>query len=124
MNFWQAFAAVLYSYVPLAVISKAVSLVILFIKSPDDIHPLLGQETLLHDNLGILFSPAEHPVLYVLGTAIGVLSFYGLWLRAKGLANAGTKVSSAAAWGVAITLWVLGLGIGMILASLFSGFMS
>jgi len=53
-----------------------------------------------------------------------VLSFYGLWLKAKGLANAGQKVSSSAAWGVAITLWVLALGLGMIFATLFSSFMS
>src|SRR5260370_1118142 len=97
MNFWQAFAAVLYFYMPVAVISKLVSLVILFIKAPDDIHPLIVQETLLTDNLGILFKPADHPVLFVLGSAIGVLSFYGLWLKAKGLANAGQKVSSTAA---------------------------
>ena len=124
MNFWQAFAAVLYSYMPVAVISKIVSTVILFIKAPEDIHPILGQETLLTDNLGILFKPADHPVLFVLGTAIGVLSFYGLWLKAKGLSNAGYKVSPTAAWGVSITLWVLGLIIGMIFATLFSGFMS
>ena len=124
INFWQAFAAVAYAYVPVAVIGKIASLVILFIKSPDDIHPILGQETLLQDNLGILFSPAEHPALYVLGSAIGVLSFYGLWLKAKGLANAGQKVSSSAAWGVAITLWILALGLGMIFATLFSSFMS
>ncbi len=124
INFWQAFAAVAYAYVPVAVIGKLASIIILFIKSPDDIHPMLGQETLLQDNLGILFSPAEHPALYVLGSAIGVLSLYGLWLKAKGLANAGQKVSSSAAWGVAITLWVLALGLGMIFATLFSSFMS
>ena len=124
MNFWQAFAAVLYSYLPVAVISKLVSMVILFIKSPEDIHPILGQETLLTDNLGILFKPADHPALFVLGTAIGVLSFYGLWLKAKGLANAGYKVSSSAAWGVSITLWVLSLILGMIFATLFSSFIS
>ncbi len=124
INFWQAFAAIAYAYVPLAVIGKVASIIILFIKNPDDIHPFLGQETLLQDNLGVLFSPAEHPALYVLGSAIGVLSFYGLWLKAKGLANAGQKVSSSAAWGVAITLWVLGLGLFMILATLFSSFMS
>jgi len=124
INFWQAFAAVAYAYVPVAVIGKLASIIILFIKSPDDIHPILGQETLLRDNLGILFSPAEHPALYVLGSFIGVLSFYGLWLKAKGLANAGTRVSSSAAWGVAITLWVLALGLGMIFATLFSSFMS
>jgi hypothetical protein len=124
MNFWQAFSAVAYSYMPVAVISKLVSTVILFIKAPEDVHPILGQETLLTDNLGVLFKPADHPVLFVLGTAIGVLSFYGLWLKAKGLSNAGYKVSSGAGWGVAITLWTLSLIIGMILATLFAGFMS
>ncbi|HEY5073691.1 MAG TPA: YIP1 family protein, partial [Pyrinomonadaceae bacterium] len=99
MNFWQAFAAVFYSYLPVAVIGKLVSTVILFIKSPDDIHPILGQETLVQDNLGILFTPGEHPALFVLGTAVGVLSLYGLWLKAKGLSNTGQKVSSSAAWG-------------------------
>jgi hypothetical protein len=124
MNFWQAFAAVFYSYLPVAVIGKLVSTVILFIKSPDDIHPILGQETLVQDNLGILFTPGEHPALFVLGTAVGVLSLYGLWLKAKGLSNAGQKVSSSAAWGVSISLWVLSLMIGMIFATLFSSFIS
>lgn len=124
MNFWQALTAVFYSYMPVAVIGKVVSTIILFLKNPDDIHPLLGQETLLTDNLGILFKPAEHPALFVLGTAIGVLSFYGVWLKAKGLTNAGTKVSSSAGWGVAITLWVLGLLLGVVFATLFSSFMS
>lgn len=124
MNFWQAFAAVAYSYMPVAVISKLVSTVILFIKAPEDIHPILGQETLLTDNLGILFKPADHPALFVLGTSIGVLSIYGLWLKAKGLSNAGYKVSSGAGWGVSITLWVLSLILGMIFATLFSSFIS
>jgi hypothetical protein len=124
MNFWQAFSATLYALLPVVVITKILSLVVLFIKAPEDIHPILGQETLVTDNLGILFTPAEHPALYVLGASIGVLSFYGLWLRARGLANAGTKVSSSAGWGVAITLFVLGLIVGAIFATLFSSFIS
>jgi Yip1 domain len=124
MNFWQSFAAVFYAFLPIAVIQRLLSLVILYVKDPDSIHPILGQETLVQDNLGVLFSPADHPALFVLGAAVGVLSFYGLWLRATGLKNAGEKVSSSAAWGVSITIWVLGLIIGMILASLFSSFMS
>ena len=58
------------------------------------------------------------------GTAIGFVSLYHLWLKAKGLANAGTKVSSGVAWGVSITLWILLLIIGMIGATLFSSFIS
>src|SRR5437870_1804390 len=124
MNSWQSFAAVFYAFLPIAVIQRLLSLVILYLKDPDSIHPILGQETLVQDNLGVLFSPADHPALFVLGAAVGVLSFYGLWLRATGLKNAGEKVSSGAAWGVSITIWVLGLIIGAILASLFSSFMS
>ncbi|MDQ2938555.1 MAG: YIP1 family protein [Acidobacteriota bacterium] len=124
INFWQAFAAILYAWVPVWVISKLLSLVILYIKAPEDIHPVLGQETLVQDNLGVLFTPGDHPALFTLGSAIGVLSFYGLWLRAKGLANAGEKVSSSAAWGVSITLWILGVILGMIFATLFSSFIS
>jgi hypothetical protein len=124
MNFWQAFAAVLYSWVPYTVISKLLSLVLLYVKTPDDIHPLMGQETLVQDNLGYFIVPADHPALYVLGTAIGFVSLYHLWLKAKGLANAGTKVSSGVAWGVSITLWILFLILGMILATLFSSFLS
>ncbi len=124
LNFWQAFAGVLYASVPVVVISKLLSLIILFVKDPSDIHPLLGQETLVTDNLGILFTPGERPALFVLGASIGVLSFYGLWLRAKALANAGTKVSSSAGWSVAIILWILALILGMIFATLFSSFIS
>jgi len=124
INFWQAFAATLYAWLPVIVITKLLSLIVLFVKSPDDIHPILGAETLVQDNLGVLFKPAEHPALFVLCSAIGVLSFYGLWLRAKGLTNAGTKVSSSAGWGVSITLMVLALIFGMIFATLFSSFIS
>jgi hypothetical protein len=124
INFWQALATTLYAALPVAVISKLLSLMILYIKAPEDIHPILAQETLVTDNLGILFAPADHPALFVLGSVIGVLSFYGLWLRAKGLANAGQKVSSGAAWGVSITMFVLALIFGMIFATLFSSFIS
>ena len=124
INFWQAFAAVLYAAMPVAVIQKLLSLVILFIKDPDDIHPILNQESLVQDNLGFFFSPADHPVLFVLGSNIGLLIFYGLWLRAKGLANAGYKVSPTAAWGTTILLWLLALTVGLIFALLFPSFMS
>ncbi|MEP6568574.1 MAG: YIP1 family protein [Acidobacteriota bacterium] len=124
INYWQAFAAVIWGYLPVIVITKLVSLILLYVKAPEDIHPVLNAETMLQDNLGILFKPADHPALFVMGSVIGVLSFYGLWLRVKGLQHAGQKVSSSAAWGVSITLWVLALILGMIFATLFSSFIS
>lgn len=124
INYWQSFAAVIYASLPVVVIQKVLSLILLYIKSVDDIHPLMGQETLVQDNLGILFSPADHPVLFVAASAIGILSFYGLWLKATGLRNAGQKVSKGAAWGTAITFWLLGLMLIMIITALFPSFIS
>jgi len=124
INYWQAFAALIYATVPIVVVQKVVSLILLYIKSPDDIHPIMGQETLVQDNLGILFTPAERPVLFVAASAIGLLSFYALWLKATGLRNAGQKVSKAAAWGTAITFWSLGLLFLLIITALFPSFIS
>ena len=124
MNFWQALAVTIFSALPIVVIQKVLGLLILYLKSPDDLHPILNQETTLQDNLGILFSAAEHPVLFVIASFIGLTSFYGLWLRAKGLHMGATRVGKGAAWGVAIMLWVLGLLLITIITALFPGFIS
>jgi Yip1 domain len=122
INYWQAIAVYFYTLLPIAIIQKLLSLVILYIKDPDELHPILGQDNLVQDNLGILFSPAAHPVLFVMASFIGVLSIYGLWLRGKGLREGGTRVSSTAGYGVAITLWIVGLLLVTIFTSLFPGF--
>ena len=62
-------------------------------------------------------------MLYVIGAAIGVLAFYRLWLTATGLREGGYKVSSSAAWGVTITLFVLALLLGMAIAAIFPSFL-
>ena len=124
INYWQIFAALLYAAVPVIAAQKILGLVLLFLKSPDDIHPILGQETLVQDNLGVLVSPANHPVIFVLASAFGVLSIYTLWLKATGLRNAGTKVSKGTAWGVAVTMWILGLLLITGITALFPNFIS
>jgi len=124
INFWQALAVTFYSLLPIVVIQKLLGLAILYLKAPEDLHPILNQETTLQDNLGILFSPANHPVLFVMASFIGLTSFYGLWLRAKGLHYGATRASKGAGWGVAITLWLLILILAMIFTALFPGFIS
>ena len=119
MHYWQAFAVVAYVTFPATLIQKAISFIILYLKSPDDIHPLLGQETLVYDNLGLAVSAKDHPVLFVIATSIGVISFYRLWLSATGLRNGGYKVSSSAAWGTAITLFLIFLLLGIAAAAVF-----
>jgi hypothetical protein len=123
MHFWQTYSVMAFVGFPVTLIQKGISFIILYLKSPDDIHPLIGQETLVYDNLGLLVSSKDHPVLYVIAAAIGVLSFYRLWLTATGIREGGYKVSSSAAWGVAITLFVLFLLFGIAIAAIFPSFL-
>lgn len=124
ISFWQALAVTFYSALPVIAIQKILGLVILYLKSPDDLHPVLNQETTLQDNLGILFTPADHPVLFVMASFIGLTSFYGLWLRARGLHAGATRVSKGQAWGVAIMLWALFMIFIVIITALFPGFIA
>jgi multisubunit Na+/H+ antiporter MnhB subunit len=124
INYWQALAVVFYTWIPIMMIQKLLGLVILYLKSPDDLHPILNQETTLQDNLGILFSPAEHPVLFVLASFIGLTWFYLLWLRAKGLHKAGTKVSSSAGWAGSLAIYLLLMFYVTVLTLLFPQFIS
>lgn len=124
INFWQAFSATVYAFFPVTVIRYLLSAVILFIKDPTDIHPVIGQQTLVTDNLGILMNPADSPVLWVILSAIGILSFYGLWLTATGLKNTGERVSASAGWTAALVVWFLAVTLGIVSAILFPGFIS
>jgi hypothetical protein len=123
MHYWQTYAVVAYVALPVTIIQKGISFIILYLKSPEDVHPILGQESLVYDNLGLLVTAKDHPVLFVMAAAIGVISFYRLWLSAVGLREGGYKVSSSAAWGVAITLFVIFLLLGMAIAAIFPGFL-
>ena len=124
MNFWQDMAVTFYAALPIVVIQKVLGLVILYLKAPDDLHTILNQQTTLQDNLGLLFSPSAHPVIFVFMSFIGITSFYGVWLRAKGLHMGATKASSGVGWGVSITLLVLLVIFATIWTALFPGFIS
>lgn len=125
MNFWQALAVTVYASLPVIVVQNLLSLVLLYVKSPDDINPIRAQQRgLVRADLGILFSPAEHPYLYTLGGTIGILTIYGLWLTATGLRNGGERVSTGTAWSATLVLWGLGVLLVLCLAALFPSFIS
>ncbi|MFN0277164.1 MAG: YIP1 family protein [Pyrinomonadaceae bacterium] len=124
INFWQAFSVAVYASFPVSVISFVLNSILLFIKDPADIHPILGQYSLIRDNLGFLVLPAEHPVIYTLLGSIGVLFFYWIWLIATGLKNAGEKVSGTIAWSAALAIYLLFVFFGVATAALFPSFIS
>lgn len=124
LNYWQSLCIALYSSLPPIVIEKLLSVVLLYLKSPDDISPIKGQRGLVQADLSLLFSPSEHPYLYVVGGFFGLLTLYGLWLEATGLRHCGEKISAASAWTIAVILWGVGLILALILAALFPTFIT
>ena len=124
INFWQALAVIFWAWMPVAVIQKILGIIILYLKAPEDLHPIRNQDTTLQDNLSLLVSGADHPVLFVLLSFIGLTWFYYLWLRAKGLHYGGTKVSSGAGWSVSIILYLMVMLFAVAATALFPSFVS
>jgi hypothetical protein len=124
LGFWQALSMAVWAALPPVVVGKLLSLALLYVKDPDDIHPILGQNTLVTDNLGALVKPADSPVLFAVLSAFGVLAFYHLWLTATGLRHTSDRLSKGSAWTIAIIFWGIGLLFGAASSALFGGFIS
>ena len=124
LNYWQAFSATVYAFFPVAVLRWLLSLVFLYIKDPTDIHPIIGQNGIVQDNLNFLVNPADSPVLYVVLSSLSVLSLYWIIMNIIGLKTTGERVSSGIASTATISVWVLGLLLGVVFALLFPSFLS
>lgn len=124
INYWQAFSVAAYANFAYWIIKNLLNLLILFIKDPDQIHPLLGQNSLVTDNLGALITPAANPVLFTLLSGFGLLWLYWIWLNSTGLRNAGERVTPTIAWSATLLIWVIGIVLGVISALLFPSFLS
>ena len=121
---WQALSATVYAAFPFSVIRFLLNTLILFLKDPVDVHPILGASSLIQDNLNFLVLPSEHPVIYVLLSSISLLGIYWLWLNATGLKNTGEKVSPNIGWTASIGVYLMLVFFGLAMAALFPSFMS
>jgi hypothetical protein len=109
INYWQALSVAAFSFLPVTIIQKSFSLVLLFFLDPATIHPVQGTSGLLPDNLSFLVSSTENTFLYGLAGYLSVLGFYWLWLMARGLKDAASRASAGAGWTAAVIVWLLGL---------------
>lgn len=122
--YWQAFAVGVYAAFPVAVIRFVLNTIVLYMKDPSEIHPILGQSSLIQDNLSFLVSSAENPVIYTVLASLSLLSFYWIWLNATGLKNGGDNVSSSTGWSGSLIAFGIIFFFGVILALLFPSFIS
>lgn len=124
INFWQAFAVAIYASLPFSVIRFVLNTIVLFLKDPTDVHPILGQGSLIQDNLSFLVVPSANPVIYSLLASLSLLGFYWLWLNATGLKNGGERVTGTIAWSAALAIYLVMILFGVALAIVFPGFIS
>jgi hypothetical protein len=124
INFWQAFSVAVYAWFPASIIKTVLNLILLYIKDPTDIHPIIGQGSLVQDNLNFLVTPKDNPVVWSFLGALSLLWFYWLWLNSTGLKNGGERVSSSVAWTTSIGIYLIVIILGVVSAFLFPSFIS
>lgn len=125
INYLQAFAVTAYAWLPVSLLRSVLASIVLFLKDPNQVHPILGsQGGLISDNLSFLVTPSQHPVVYTLLASLSLISFYWLWLNATGLKEGGERVTAGSAWMSTIGVWAIGILLGVAMAFAFPSFMS
>lgn len=124
LNFWQAFSAAVYAAFPISIIRFVLNTILLYLKDPADIHPILGQSSLIQDNLSFLVKAGDHPVIFSFLASLSLIWFYWIWLNATGLKNAGERVSGSVALTATLTVYGIIVLFGLVLSWAFPSFIS
>jgi hypothetical protein len=114
LSYKGALAVWIYSSLPPAVLSTVVAVCVLLLKAPDTVDP----EHLLITNPGAFMGEGTSTILTALLSQVDLLRFYGLFLAAVGLRKM-ARLSSGSAWGVVISLWLIGAVLKIVSAALF-----
>lgn len=120
MSYKQGLSVWTYSSFPPAILATLLFLVLLFLKSPDDMDFSQPGGGLVVTNLAVLVGSEGSAVVRAALRWFDLFSFYGMFLAAVGLRRVG-KISSGAAWTIVIVLWLLGMLSSVGRALLFGG---
>ena len=108
VSYKQALSVWVYSTYPTMVIFALVNILLLFLKSADDIDPTALNNGLARANPAILIDTKAQPVLGTILGSFDLIQFYGLFLAAVGLKTMG-KLSTGSAWAIVLGIWLVGL---------------
>lgn len=107
LTFKQALSVWVYSSYPPTVVFAVVNILLLFLKSADDIDPTAINSGIARANPSILVDTKTQPVLATILGSFDLIAFYGLFLAAIGLRTM-AKLSSGSAWAIVLAIWVVG----------------
>ncbi len=106
IGYRQALSVWVYSSFPPEILALFGNIVVLFLKSPDDIDLARAGTGLVHANLGVFVDSAAHPILTTAVSSIDVFAIYGLVLAIIGLHKV-ARISPAKATAIAGSIWVI-----------------
>lgn len=118
MSFKQGLSVWAYSSFPPAILATVLFLVLLLLKSPDDMDFSQPGGGLVVTNLAVLVGSEGSAILRAALRWFDLFSFYGMFLAAVGLRKV-ARISSGGAWTIVIALWLLGMLAGIGRAALF-----
>lgn len=107
-----------YSSLPPTILFVFLNVIVLFLKSVDDIDLTSGQGGLAPTNLGYFISSKSQPVLASLLGGIDLLAIYGWFLAAIGLQKV-AKISSGSSWAIVLIFGLFALTLKVVWAAIF-----
>jgi hypothetical protein len=120
ITFKEALSIRAHADLPPAIVSSLLLIILLFLKSPDDIDPV-NPNALLTSNLGPLVDMKEHVVLGTIANNIDVFQIWSIILAVIGLTIVPQKMSRGQAIGIVLTVWIIGLLFKMAGNTLYGG---
>lgn len=115
MSFLRGVAVWVYSGFPPMVVSMLANILVLFLKSPDDIDIAASQQGLITANPSLFIDTKAAPVL---GALLGTFDLFFIWgwiLAAIGLRVIG-KISTGAAWTIVLMVALLNVAMRVVAA--------
>jgi hypothetical protein len=103
IGYKRALSVWTYSSLPPSIVGAVIAILVLFLRAPDTIDP----ERMVATNPAALLGDDASRVLVAVLSQLDLLRFYGLFLGAIGLRKV-ARLSSAQAWGVVLTLFLIG----------------
>ena len=116
IGYKESLAVWVYSSLPPGVFATIIAILVLFLKSPEQIDP----NRLLVTNPGAFMGSDASPALVSVLTQFDLLKFYGLFLAALGLRKL-ARISSGSAWGVVLSWYVIFAVLRIARAAIFGG---
>lgn len=106
LSYHQSLSVWAYSGLPPTLLLMIANIIVLFLKSPDEIQFGSSDSGLVHANLGILVNAKSFPIMQTVLASIDIFAFYGLFLAVVGIRKM-TRLTVLTAGLIVLVVWAV-----------------